>query len=922
MTDIATAFKAGYSSVYALKVEGVPYLFTEKVPLRSDSTAFPTLPTGFEGSKVYDCLTIDKDSTISSDIDRKTGIGRAKGCNFRLIIDRLPFVPETSIRVGLFGGEPGTTGLLTADVAHGDTSMQVAENPSETAPYFVSVGPETWKVDSDSGTDPTTLTWSSSNRGVYGPKYTHSKDSMSTYSYYRINTLRHWRGRQVWLWEHVVDREGRMLDTQWLTGTYAREVWQGYINEPPVPIGHSIELRCNALIRRCGSPVGYTSKWNVVTSSTQTGTGDGYHVGPPFKHNPCWVSDPDQWFVISGSFTESGSTYSFYETFYDTIGAGGTTKRRMAYEGSSWHAWWSNMVLEIKNRFQNLTSADYPGTKNIVDDVEYIDVTNISLASIDWTDTLMVVLLFDPASGFTINNLTLSVPQSVVAPGHMEAGTQYNVGGLTSIYGGGSKHAVFFRWRGKYADPQMLPLLVLRHNQGQGAFDQGLITNGVGILEGRDGKKEVIRWDNMYTVDANSVTLSDTEFNGQPNDIMIRVAQRDLNGKGTAELFDVETATLVTGTSYTGELYKAMLTMLQSSGSGLRGDYDTLGVGFGLNIDDGDLELESFSSIPNGTLQVDITKEGENNFQQLFGGWLVLNNRCLTQVQTGGYVKLRAAPFSGVSPHDRDPSQTEISISDCFLEKVAPQLPLERPNQVKVTTSSFEEESPDVILRDIPRVLVEGIIGWDVSAPGMDPAMAAAKAQQIIQDGDGDGILKIDVAPWIDVQPGDKVNLKVAHPMVYDWANGSVAATQIGARVIGWGRDLATNVITLKLLVRGAFEPPQLLCPTVIITASNTGTKTITLSTSAEANPEGWFVAGEKIVLYTPGYEGTNMAEYTIATGGVNATNHTITTTALDATWATQIAAGNPVYATYPVYANASATQKLFTYNNDESTWE
>jgi len=892
MSNIQTAYRAGYQSVFALKIEGIPHLFVERIPVRHDSTAAPSAATGYTTATTHAALVIDQDASISSDIDRKSGIGKGKGLAFRLLLEELP--------AGLFQRQTVVHKLM-ADVDDAATSLTVGTLPAETAPYKIHIGNEAWQVDSESGSSaPYTLSWAAANRGKYGPKYYHDRDSPTSYHYLTVGGSNLWRGRQVWLYEHILDRSGRMLDSQWLAGTYYREIWHGTIDEPPIPTGHTMEIRCQMYLRKLGREVGYTTKWDVAR--VQTDAWGGWLSGP------AWVAHRSQYVIVRGNFTESSTAYDFEVHVGQYDSPTGTTKRDRIYEGpagpTKWHNWF---VDRLAHELGNL-SGSWAGTKDIIDSIAWIDQAE-SLGALG-SNAYSVRYTFDWAAGITMNKLVFIAPETGGFPWYRPGATEM-----------GAYNRLTVLMREHWDESNCLPWLALRSNQGEGINDQTVIANGVGILEGTNGVQEVVRWGEART---GGGTASDaaTVLDSNETMVFVEILERGVNGGDLADMMNPEQGqvSLATGTAYVGQFGPAMLTMMESSGGGHLGSYDTLGTGLGLAVSSGDIDEASITGLDIGEMPVAMVKEGTAKFADIFGGWLVLVNRCLVAYQTGTEVKIKAVDFSTAAANDRNKTQTVVEAGDVIMERINPALVVEKPNELKIETKTAAKKAPTVTVRDIPRIQHEGVQAWSLKAPGAPLNFAISHARAIMEGADGNGVMELTLAPWVDLGgPGDVVNLKVAHPVNFDWTTGTAGAAQVGGRVLSWSRSLLNNTQKVKLLIAGLGIPAPILAPTLTVTASDTVNKRITVSTAAEASPESWFEAGEKLVLYMPGNEGSMMTEYTIAS--INTTNNRITLTALSADWATAIAAGYPVRATWPVYANGSVGQRTFMYNSNSYQW-
>ena len=75
-----------------------------------------------------------------------------------------------------------------------------------------------------------------------------------------------WRGRKVTLWEHLATPDGYLLNNTWCSSssTYSREIWQGFVEEHPIPDPLGIRLRCLPLQRALAKPIGYSTTFDVA----------------------------------------------------------------------------------------------------------------------------------------------------------------------------------------------------------------------------------------------------------------------------------------------------------------------------------------------------------------------------------------------------------------------------------------------------------------------------------------------------------------------------------------------------------------------------------------------------------------------------------------------------------------------------------
>tara|TARA_Y100000593_G_scaffold58615_1_gene108920 strand:- start:216 stop:740 length:525 start_codon:yes stop_codon:yes gene_type:complete len=165
------------------------------------------------------------------------------------------------------------------------------------------------------------------------------------------------------------------------------------------------------------------------------------------------------------------------------------------------------------------------------------------------------------------------------------------------------------------------------------------------------------------------------------------------------------------------------------------------------------------------------------------------------------------------------------------------------------------------------------------------------------------------VAPWVEVQPGDPVNLTIAHPMVYDWTSSTRAPSQIGARCIGWAADLVSGMQRITLLLSGAAVGIGYLSPSVSVVNKDSATQVTIAAADAQ-----WFTADDYCRIYNPGKEqgpkgGASPEATDIQIDSVSAASARIIFKTSLPSW---VAAGTII--TYPLASNTTR-QNRFTHN-------
>jgi hypothetical protein len=257
-SSFSTLRKRGYGTFYAIKIEGIPYIFTEgPVPYRVDSESEPGVPSGYTGQSA--AFAIVAETTIDQELDREASVARAKSLPLVLSWDVLE---ADGILDELFR-RPAYSTTLTANVDAGDEIINVAKTSSfgsvSHAGQFY-IGRELIKYDGTTSTSFTGCT-----RGYLGYAYKFRKDDPGSHGLV-TPTPHSWRGRFVTIYEHLVSPEGRILDSTWTEGTYQRELWKGYVTAPPVPAKLGMRLEVANLIRLAAQDLGSSLQGQTIGS--------------------------------------------------------------------------------------------------------------------------------------------------------------------------------------------------------------------------------------------------------------------------------------------------------------------------------------------------------------------------------------------------------------------------------------------------------------------------------------------------------------------------------------------------------------------------------------------------------------------------------------------------------------------------------
>ena len=185
--------------------------------------------------------------------------------------------------------------------------------------------------------------------------------------------------------------------------------------------------------------------------------------------------------------------------------------------------------------------------------------------------------------------------------------------------------------------------------------------------------------------------------------------------------------------------------------------------------------------------------------------------------------------------------------------------------------------------------------------------MLSAAVLSIMARGLGQSIIRFKVAPWVEMQVGDAVSVTVAHPLLFDWSDGTRQPANVPGRVLGWSFNMKTGEQSVTILLDGIQAPAFWLCP--VATVSGVSGSVVTV------NDGTWFRSGETVRFYNRGEEATESADLLVDTVSGN----DLTLNASPPAWLTS---ANATRATYPAYASASTDQTgAWMYVRDDKYW-
>ena len=824
MSTWSELIDAGYSRVFGVLVEGIPYAFLETrlMTTADDNIAVPADYTAARGA-----LRVRESDSISKELDRITGLGRGRALDLVLALDVLGDIGAELFRT------PSLRARLTADADGTATTFNVDDTTGFTGFFYV--GREFCTYAGSTATSFTGVT-----RAIAGWAHYHPS---STASGYRFCTDRpqYWRGRFVTVFEHLVGPDGRALaSTACEVGTYCRELWKGYIDAQPQVDGRQMLLRCLPIERLLAQKLGGTAKGDVIYQPVEGLVGT---IASQFGRFPVVLTESDLFYVEN---LETGDTA--------TIGSGVTSPTIATVD---------QVALWVSSQVQNRFATEWiAGTWRVVVNENGFPTIQIRVALEDSGTRQQVVIT--PRCWF-LQAQSPSTYQDWVAVS------------LISTRRITGDEFGFIVAPNVAANPWVIVKPDLE-NDGEPATWPA---SGFLLLENDEGL-EVAAFDSQFADPTGQLRA-------------VRLSARALMGTERINPFLAGTRiTVVPGMR--GTLSEVMQTLGTSSGTGLRGVFDTLGYGLGLAIPGDWFDVNGY---PVASQYVDGASDDAASVENIVGGWLALMGRCLTQRQNAaGYVRL-VAPSTSL-----DVPGTALTVlpSDVLVGATKTERLFESPNVVRIEDSLRQGRTVSVI-RDVPRQQAEGARTVTFIAPGINTASALAYGGKMLALSDGQLVITLGVRSGLALGVGDPCRLDLDHPAIWSWSDGAVASS-VPARVIGESENLGTGERSLTFLVPGQQQTARQLCPAARVDGY--------LSTTVlEVDDVTGFAAGMELYIYRRG-DATVSATRTVAAVDTTLDTIELTTPLLAVTYP----ADGDTWLTYADFGTGTAEQDEHLFMN------
>ena len=793
--DLTEVLPYGYSLVYALKVEGIPYLFVEK----------NIIDLSVIGYTIDESLQITDSARVGSVIDEATGIGRA----FDLTVG----LERTAATEDLFK-KPSNICRLDADFAYNDTVMIVDSTAGFASSGNIYIGVE--RI-SHSGIHPVRFT--GCVRGLPATDWRgYSYDSDSSVSTWVTDGPLRWRGRRAKLFAVPVDPSGRATPGNFTTDSV--EIWTGHIATDPRPYPNGWSLSARSLDRRLDMDIG----------SGLSGTA---RLLP--NPDPKYMINPDM--TVSFSVDVNGFNWAAVNTVkpWKQIAPFATLSDSTYYNLSElkgyFGAAWASLIIDtlggpVTTYFTGESKWIPGGPFHSVDGQEPAGWGQTDNWSAVLTEQFHVRCKTENTTNYDI--ITLAEWTNFNVAGQPSAFSYFLLGQQTDMIGYGALSSNNFssvsqaggadenyHWVG-------LPVLAMKQNTLNSLEitlddeDPALVPSTGYITLRGDGTMMVFE----YT---NKSVIGDV--------INLEVANTSMSIKEVANFFgDANKDTVSCSFSFKdeGQVRDTARRMLMSSGRGDNdGTYDTLPSGQGYDIEE--VNTGSFDSALDGgwsDFSADFLIDESTSFVSLYGHLIALSQHAIVPRSEGTDITVRTASIelTAVPTTVIETAEYEFTLTDAHLigGKTGSVRALNRPtsaNRVAVSLKRAEADMGRVIVNDIVSQRADGVHAWafDVNGFTKDELTdnVLAWSRSLFTARSGRLIYEVTCVPWVDCQVGDAIRVESTHFNLWNRSTGARGYTGT-ARVLGRQTELKTQRTVLTIGIAGAYQTMS-LCPSALV---------------------------------------------------------------------------------------------------------
>ena len=742
----------------------VYWLAIEGIPIVwSERALAKTVPSGFASESAT--LVVDGSARIGAMVGRDEAIAAGFPLSFRLLDDA---IDDYMIR-------PTAQTYLTAAETSAAGTIDVASSTGLTSPVWIGRERVTY-----SGSTATTLT--GCTRGTAGYAWPHRKGAIVT-----SGAPRSWRGRLVTLYAQPIDPTGYAPGAAWASTSVA--IWRGYLDTEPqrATEGDGWLFQAAALDRMLARPLAAAL------------TGEVVDLEPRFQVANDEITITIRRYVAAGTMTLS----VLQVTPFATAGyAAGTwisltqANTAIAYAlttaaTAAAKAWVTGGLVMVAQ--QDYYAAGVFKGENLPKLKLGADASTLQLEVHGrWfgSDIKEQKRVFPAAGILAAEEWTLGISYTT---------TPYDFGPI----GVPAKYST--------------PAATVRFDNG----DPGAIPTTGQIVLGDDTYTYTTT---QQTTDAATITFGGLAPSGSTSGAPVAIG-------ATAKIEVTDTGTLA----------EVALHLLHSSGeASLRGAYDTLpgwmGYGLPTALTSDTTIAAALASGHLAVLDLQASPSGKS-LEDVCGGLLRLAGLALAVVdQPNSDAVLTVVDLSAAA------SGAAVDLLDehviCYPDRAAQQTQIEAPSALTVKMAVGDTEIGTIRLIDQDRSRDEGAgrpgIGQGTAEyevpiadrSAMLPAAASYGLARLVGDSLA-SVVEIDVVPWLDVRPGDAVDVLLTLPELWTWSTGASGYTG-RARCVGRSVSLETGVQTLRLLIDGQAGKGANLCPSAAVSAVAGGATTPT----------------------------------------------------------------------------------------------
>jgi len=688
---------------------------------------------------------------------------------------------ETPSRAEFTG--PTLATVLTDDLDATDTTATVSDTTGMTGLSGIYIGTEFATFSGSTGTTFTGLT-----RGTWGPKYAY-RSAGSTGYVTVANAPLVWRGRIGELWAILIDPYGLPVASAY-DGTHTIQVAVGEVDASRPAFAHDAWTLPHAdLARRLTRGTGISGEAETADYSADWGA---YPVIVEAGHLATLTAfgilqNPPGLPSSNGTATEVVDIYALLGSPSDPL-----TIREV----------WQALIDRA------LTLEPEPGYP--LSDQFSITVGMAQYLASAVRIDLLLSMHDNGAADYYGVHITIGMlsPRPYWAEGYAILGT--------AVQGGGEVwHPTFDVSLSRFAVQE----------SAESAFAPGLATSGVVACQG-----EVIEYDGRTSLG-----------NGR---YLLHTTKRNVNGIASLARVLEPGHKVTSAYEFSGPPSEIIAAILESSGTTLRGTYDTGPQGSGYGLDD------SYVSEANATgILYDLSVYQSAKLAEVAKGLAVLGY-AVGWRRESRRLKLGLVAWEPIA------GTADVSMGDADL---AAQRPITEEsakggaNVVTVSRAKSPLEDTDaatgtVTVMDREGVQTQGVISQSVQlftdSDGPDWASWAYSAAHRMIIAQQFQVFRCRVAPYQDWLPGQIVELDVSYAGCWDAATGAVGLSGYG-RILEASRHPVTQECEVTILTRGTAGQAGMLCPAVKITANSGADITV-----ADAS---FFAVDDPILIYTPG---------------------------------------------------------------------